>query len=188
MILTIKAGKHTPINIGRAVLRVTPVCKRKLKKKKLCIEGKFLTDPYNTQGDKDLRFDWSKFGGLNINLFAEASINSIMLAFRANPENETWELGLYSNKNRDIIFPTEVVPVKKNEPFRLEIQQIDAYSYVAAIFTSEGLMTETEFIFDMKMKCGNIIGPWHGGDDSDNNGIGGVSPVDIKLEFNYNFS
>ena len=187
MILTIKTGNHAPISIGRALLRVTRVSSSKMSKKTLVIEGKLLTDPYDIRPDKDQN-DWSKFGGLSLNIWQNAKINSIMLAFRANPENETWELGLYSNKNRAIIFPTEVVPVKKNEPFRLEIQQIDAYSYVAAIFTSEGLMAETEFIFDMKMKCGNIIGPWHGGDDSDNNGIGGVSPVDIKLEFNYNFS
>ena len=191
MILTIPKGKHTAYTLNRAILRVTPVCARKLRNKNLRIEGKFLSAPYDTQGDKDLRFDWSKFGGLNLNLFKEANINSIMLAFRANDEDNVWELGLYSNKNSKIIFPDGIVSVAKDELFALEIDQIDDYTYVAGLFMREGesevLVLESEFKFDKKLSIGGIIGPYHGGKDDNNNGLGGPAPEDVVMEFNYKF-
>lgn len=193
MIVKIPKGKHTAITLGRALLRVTPVCHRKLRDKKLRIEGKFLSAPYNTQGDKDLRYDWSKFGGLNLNLFKEANINSIMLAFRANDEDNVWELGLYANKNKAIIFPNKdnLAMVSQGEPFALEIGQIDDYTYIAALFLREGesevIVLEEEFTFDEKLRIGSIIGPYHGGKDDNNNGLGGPAPEDVKIEFKYTY-
>lgn len=190
MIIKIPKGKHTAMTLGRGLLRVTPVCKSKLKKKSLAITGEFLSDPYNTQSDEDLRYDWSKFGGLNLNILKEANINSIMLAFRANDTDNVWELALYANKDKTIIFPDEFVSVAKNEKFYLKIDQIDSLTYIAGLYlvdSNDSLVLENEFKFDTKLSIGGIIGPYHGGKDDNNNNLGGVAPEDVLIRFNYTY-
>jgi len=181
----IPKGKHTSYTLHRIFHRFWP--KKVRVGTKLEFKAKILTEPYDIRPDRD-QDDRHKLIGMPLRVFSKSSKNAALMTFQPNAKNGTWDLSPYFNEDFAFEFGQEL-PVKANQEFEGSIEFVDKNKAVINIRSGETFLVPTEYEWD---KAGanytGIILPWHGGKDNDGNSIGGVSPVDIEILMDWEFT
>lgn len=185
MRITIPKGKHYDLNLARIWHRFIPFCYRK--DRVIVFEARIFTEPYDIRPDSDQN-DRHKLNGINLNGFKASNLNAIMTSFQANPESDTWDLMIYTNDNEAWV-PRVEFPSKAGDLIRSEYKLIARNAIELTIYLNGEKIIQTPYVYtwlNERIKWPSLILPWHGGKDNDNNGIGGVAPVDIEMELKIN--
>lgn len=185
MQITIPKGKHYDLNLARIWHRFIPFCYRK--DRVIVFEARILTEPYDIRPDSD-QDDRHKLCGISLNGYNESSVNAIMTSFQANPETGTWDIMIYVNDNRAWV-PRPEFPSKPGDIIRSEFRLKYRNSIELTIYINGEKVLQTPYVYtwlNSKIKFPALILPYHGGQDNDGNGIGGVAPEDIHIELKIN--
>lgn len=181
MDITISKGKHYDLSLCRLYYRFIPF---KYKRGKvISFTARILSEPYDIRPDAD-QHDRHKLCGINLNFWRPSDINSIMLSFQANPEKGTWDLSPYVNVDGNFV-PYAEVQSKPGDEIQVDFKmvsrnKIEVYMYINGVSC---VWNPYFYIWDnAKIQYPALILSWHGGKDNDGNGIGGVSPEDIRIE------
>lgn len=185
--VTIPKGEHTSKSLDRLLLRLKPIFWWSFRKKKLRAWVKINTAPYDHMGDKDLKEDFSKAFGFNLQAWAPSNENSIMCAFRTNWEDGKWDVTPYANidgaKLIGLTRKQVAMQVDKGEWFMFEVDPLGRNEFSIELFKdidgrweSKGDATHK---YGVKTWLGSLIGPWHGGNKP--------APVDIEMEIQWEF-
>lgn len=180
MNITIPKGKHYDFSIARILHRFLPF--RYRVDRVIVFEAEILTPPYDIRPDAD-QSDRHKLFGINLNCFKPSNHNAIMLSFQANPETNTWDLSIYMNDNKAWTDRPEF-PSKVGDKIRGEFKLTSRNSIEVTVYLNGEKVIQTPFKYIWLNNTINfpaLILPWHGGKDNDENGIGGVSPVDLRI-------
>jgi hypothetical protein len=178
---TIKKGNHK----GFTLRRFFPFRWSKFKRKKLVWEIR-IHNVYNTQGDRDLRFDWSKLFGVNLTAFKPSNVNSIMNSFRSADTH--YEQSLFRNNNGDQIYDNdELVIISTEEYNRGELEYLgnNRYRFSLKPYGEASPIKIFEFEESRRGWLCRYIFPWHGGKDDDGNNLGGPAPEDIHFTIDF---
>lgn len=184
MIYKVQQGKHAfqPYN----PIAVVPNCR-------LFLPGIHFRFRFTEQSiyelDGEDQNDWNKGGGVRFHLF-DNTINSLMWAWRWKPKFERMQITAYAHKDREQIVGWGDWQVFQNMPLgewgEAWIFPRDNSRKAWTIQTMYGNTIHANTIdFGKKFRIVGRIDPWFGGDDSDDNGIGGVAPKDLQFESIY---
>ena len=181
MNITIPAGKHYDFSLSRLWYRFVPF--RYKKNKVISFTAKILSEPYDIRPDAD-QDDRHKLFGINLNFWKPANVNSIMVSFQPNPKSGTWDIAMYVNDEKGWVFHPEF-PSKPGDEIRADFKLVSRNRIELYIYLNGERMVWNPYFYewqDSEIRFPSIILPWHGGKDNDGNGIGGISPVDLRIQ------
>lgn len=191
---TIKKGKHTSYCLDFLLIRAKVFFYSWVLKRTLQVWVKFPKEAfYKDQGDTDLRGDWNKMIGINLNALAPSNKNSVNLGWKADTVNGWFYVTHYYNIDGENIKGDETgdervynFAVDEEFYYRIEIYRIfDNKTLVdMGIWKKIGGGWVPRSIarrFDSKSMVMRMIAPWFGGADNDDNQLGGVAPVDVSI-------
>lgn len=189
-VFKIKKGAHTNyFDIPYLLVRAKVLIWLFFKNKKLRIWCKFdISCLYDFKGDVDQQ-DFNKLGGINLNAIEQSNNNSVMVGWRAVPQWHWFEVTPYVNKDgkffwtRDNYRGNEVFwNIFPNELFFVEFEPVKTGVWKVSIgkfFGEKWEVKSSEFKFSIKASIMRLIAFWFGGDDSNDDGQGGVAPHDM---------
>lgn len=190
MKITIPKGKHYDLSLSRIWHRFLPFSYRR--GKVIVFEARILTEPYDIRPDPD-QSDRHKLFGINLNFYKPSDHNSIMVTFQANPKDNTWDSNVYVNALVDGVkswVPFPEFQTKAGDLIRAEFTLQSRTSITVDIYLNGNKVNYDPYIYTWtngnSIRFPSLILPWHGGEDNDNNDIGGVAPVDIAIELAIN--
>lgn len=181
MKVLIPKGKHYDFNLLRLWYRFIPF--RYKEGRVIVFEGRIFTEPYDIRPDSD-QGDIHKFCGINLNGYKASDVNAVMLGFQADPEKQSWNLTIYGNEDKAFTFRS-LFPSKAGDLIRVEFKLLSRNSIEVTIYLNSEKVAQTPYVYiwnNASIRFPVLILPWHGGKDNDGNGIGGVAPVDLRLE------
>lgn len=183
---TIRKGKHGSFKSLLHHTKVLPYTNfRKIK-----VDVQVLYQSlYDTKDDTDLIHDWNKFPGVSAYLWP-SNKTFATLAWRST--GNSIQVVPYANLNDEVnrYFPPEIpnsiFEFKPGESFYYEIELQDA-NFIVSLFTGENtLLTSHAFEAKAMSRYIRTTSLWFGGDDNDNNNLGGVAPSTIKFKLDHN--
>lgn len=185
MRIVIPKGKHYDFSLARLWYRFIPF--RYRKNKVISFEAVILTEPYDITPDPD-QSDRHKLFGINLNGYRASNVNAVIVSFQANPQDATWDLAIYGNEDKLFTYRPEFQS-KVGDKIRGEFKLLSRNEIELTIYLNGEKIIQTPYVYiwnNASILFPTLILPWHGGKDNDRNGIGGISPVDIRIKLNTN--
>lgn len=185
MKIHIKKGKHYQPSLSRFWYRFVPF--RYKAGKVLTFKARIHTEPYDIRPDAD-QSDIHKLFGINLNFYRASNVNSVMVGFQADPTDGCWNLCIYGNEDKAFSY-RPMFPSKPGDEIKCEFRLVSRNSIELTIYVNEKRTIQTPYVYiwnNARINFPSIILPWHGGEDSDKNGIGGVAPVDLYIDLKIN--